>query len=352
MKFFFSFWYLIAFVITCILQIFTKNVMRFFHTSKQLFAAEKSSLATLRKKTGYTIANCKKALQLHNNDLITAEKWLHEQAQTLGWKKATKLEGRQTTQGLVGVITRGNCAAMVELNCETDFVAKNNEFKSMVETVAESCIHFIDFTSRQCRWNMPVTKICFSGEQIRELPTKDGKKLSDLLALMIGSVGENATFKRAFCFKAGHGVLLAGYAHPSGDELNSVQLGKFGSILAFKQFAPKEVDLNRVGKEICQHIVGLNPLEIGSKEQENPEQKEETSEQKEEESSEQKKEETIEQKEENRLLHQEFLMDEGITVNEYLEESGVEVLDFKRFKCGEATAESGDQPLDLVETCQ
>ncbi|XP_045470084.1 elongation factor Ts, mitochondrial isoform X2 [Harmonia axyridis] len=332
-------------------MIFTRTIMRFLHTSKQVFTAEKSSLATLRKKTGYTISNCKKALQLHNYDLVTAEKWLHEQAQTLGWKKATKLEGRQTSQGLVGVIMKDKCAAMIELNCETDFVAKNNEFKSMVEAAAESCLNY---TSKQYKSNLPVTKICFSGEQLRDLPAKDGKKLSDQLALLIGCIGENATFKRAFCFKAGHGVSLAGYAHPSGEEINDVQLGKFGSIVAFTQLTPKEVDMNRVGKELCQHIVGLNPSKIGSTEEVTSELKEEvTSELKEEKTSELKEEETSKLKEdEDSLLNQEFLLDEGITVKEYLAENGVEVLDFKRFQCGEATMESGDQPLDLVETCQ
>ncbi|KAK9879526.1 hypothetical protein WA026_006596 [Henosepilachna vigintioctopunctata] len=301
--------------------------MRFYHSSKQLFGAEKSSLAVLRKKTGYTIANCKKALQLNDNDLGQAEKWLKDQAQIMGWKKATKLEGRLTSQGLIGVAIKDSCAAMIELSCETDFVAKNKEFKSMVEIAANSCV---DFASSQYKSNAPIIKICFSGEQLKELPTQDGKKLSDLLALMIGTVGENATFKRALCFKAGHGVYLAGYAHPSGDEPNHVQLGKFGSILAFRQFAPKEVDLNTVGKELCQHIVGMNPKKLGTID-EIPSEKSDY---------------------EDSLLHQEYLLDESITVKDYLEESGVEVIDFRRFQCGESMMESGDQPLELIETCQ
>lgn len=53
----------------------------------------------LRKKTGYTFANCKKALDMHNGDVVKAESWLKEQAQAMGWSKATKLEGRATKQG-------------------------------------------------------------------------------------------------------------------------------------------------------------------------------------------------------------------------------------------------------------
>lgn len=133
---------------------------RFFHTSsKYFYAAEKSSLSTLRKKTGYTFANCKKALELHNNDLtavrtysnfehftsililcLQAEKWLREQAQTLGWSKATKLEGRITKQGLVGICISNNIGAMIEVNCETDFVARNKTFQQFVASATEACV--------------------------------------------------------------------------------------------------------------------------------------------------------------------------------------------------------------------
>lgn len=58
----------------------------------------------------------------------------------MGWTKATKLQGRQTTQGLIGVLSKNNIAAMVELNCETDFVARNEHFQNMVDTVANACL--------------------------------------------------------------------------------------------------------------------------------------------------------------------------------------------------------------------
>ncbi|KAL3281628.1 hypothetical protein HHI36_004834 [Cryptolaemus montrouzieri] len=124
-------------------MIFTKRIMHVYHSSRQLFAREKSALATLRKKTGYSISNCKKALEMHNNDLGAAENWLQDQAQALGWKKASKVEGRLTAQGLIGVIVKNPYAALIELNCETDFVAKSKEFKHMVEVAAYSCVNFI-----------------------------------------------------------------------------------------------------------------------------------------------------------------------------------------------------------------
>lgn len=81
-------------------MLFKQVPVRFLHITRILGSADKSALATLRKKTGYTFANCKKALELHNGDVAKAENWLKEQAQAMGWSKATKLEGRATKQGI------------------------------------------------------------------------------------------------------------------------------------------------------------------------------------------------------------------------------------------------------------
>merc|ERR1719180_645333 len=99
-----------------------------------------SALATLRKNTGYSLSICKKALAETENDVSAAEQWLKDQAQAQGWAKAQKLQGRNTSQGLPGVLVRDQTAAMVQLNCETDFVAKNQQFVSLLRSVAEGCI--------------------------------------------------------------------------------------------------------------------------------------------------------------------------------------------------------------------
>ncbi|KAL3281630.1 hypothetical protein HHI36_004836 [Cryptolaemus montrouzieri] len=143
-----------------------------------------------------------------------------------------------------------------------------------------------------------------------------------MLALMIGTIGENATLKRAFCYKVQRGMIhLAGYAHPSGSELNDIHFGKFGAIMAFRQYVQEEVDLNLLGKDLCQHIVGMNPKFLGSSEFEPADKNED----------------------EESLLHQEYLLDETITVADFLSNNGIEVLDFKRFQCGELSSESGSR---------
>lgn len=95
---------------------------RFFHTSlprclaQSAVASNSSSpLSALRKKTGYSLSHCRAALQQFNDNLEHAEAWLHQRAQAEGWSRATKLQTRAASQGLVGIITNANSAAMVEV---------------------------------------------------------------------------------------------------------------------------------------------------------------------------------------------------------------------------------------------
>ncbi|KAF5288624.1 hypothetical protein FQR65_LT11995 [Abscondita terminalis] len=307
---------------------FSKAFARYLHLNSSCWASEKSLLASLRKKTGYTFTNCKKALELHNNDLAKAEDWLHKQAQTLGWTKATKLEGRQTSQGLVAVAVDNTNAAIVEVNCETDFVAKNKSFQEMAEVAAKACLKFVE---KQKHYRGPLTKIGLDSDQLRQLPTTNGKPLADELALMIGSLGENATLRRALCLKVDDNVHLSAYAHPSGIERDNVVLGKFGGLVAIRQKISKDVDLQVLGKNLCQHVVGMDPKKIGTdsdKPAPNPD-------------------------DETCLIHQEYIIDNNATVSDVLEEHGIEVIDFKRFECGEDLCRDfNEKPLSAVETCQ
>lgn len=307
-------------------MIVTRAVIRLFHTTTVNPATEKSLLATLRKKTGYTFTNCKKALEMHNNDLKQAETWLNQQAQSLGWSKATKLEGRQTTQGLIGVSVNNDDGVLVEVNCETDFVARNKEFQKMVEETARTCL---DYVKNHQKSKDLITKICLDAEQLKNLKANDGKSLADKLALMIGTVGENAVLKRALCLKTAKGVHLAGYAHPSGNASDNIMIGRLAGLMAYRPLEPSEA-VNSVSKGICQHIVGMHPKKIGTSDDEPAKNKDE----------------------ETCLIHQEYLLGDGISVKEVLAENKIEILDFKRFECGESDRALGDQPLEFVETCQ
>lgn len=308
---------------------FSSFIARFIHTGRSCWAAEKSLLASLRKKTGYTFSNCKKALELHNNDLVQAEKWLKEQAQAMGWSKATKLEGRQTSQGLVAVVVDKNNGAMVELNCETDFVAKNKNFQEMVEAAAKACLQFV---AKQPQQQCPITKIGLDQEQLKTLPASDGKPLADHVALMIGTVGENASLRRAVCFKGDTGILLTGYAHPSSTDKTEILLGKFGALLAYKSTGPNTESVDVLGKKLCQHIVGMNPSKLGSEKYDKPAENSD---------------------DEKCLIYQDFVLDESMKIKDVLTENGIEIVEFRRFECGEQDdIMAAAKPVENVQTCQ
>lgn len=305
------------------------QLVRRFHSTPNCRAAESSLLAKLRKKTGYTIANCKKALEMHNNDSGKAEAWLNEQAQTMGWAKATKLAGRKAIQGLVAVKFDKSHGALVELNCETDFVAKNEKFQKMLEDATLACYKF---AHTNLKAKGPIAKLELDSEQLGSLHIDGGKTLSEILALFIGSVGENAVLRRAECWKANNNdVKITAYTHPAPPTASDYSTGKYGALLAYRQSS----DVDDIGKQICQHIVGCAPQKIGEKEKDKP---------------------TQNSDDEICLIYQEYLLDPSYTVEEVLQKNNIEVIDYIRFSCGEAVEENmpgvEKQPLDTVQTLQ
>lgn len=91
------------------------EMLNFPRLCRFLSSSAKSELAKLRRKTGFPIGKCKDALTKYSNDLEVAEKWLYEQAQKEGWAKVEKLQSRSARQGLIGLLVRGDQAAMVEV---------------------------------------------------------------------------------------------------------------------------------------------------------------------------------------------------------------------------------------------
>ncbi|XP_066253774.1 elongation factor Ts, mitochondrial [Euwallacea similis] len=304
-----------------------KNLTRYIHTTRVPYATEKSALATLRKKTGYTFANCKKALELHNNNLEKAEEWLRQQAQALGWSKATKLEGRQTMQGLIGTSVEGNNGVLVEVNCETDFVARNAEFENMVKEATVTCLNYLKNAPSSAH---ALSKINLDNDQLKSLKTDDGKSLEDKLALMIGSIGENASLKRAVGVKVANGIHLNGYAHPSGKSLGGILLGRIGGLVAVKSINGDNTHIDKVAAGLCQHIVGMAPKNIGKEEDVASPNKEE----------------------ESSLIRQDYLLDDTLSIKELLDLNQIEVIGFQRFACGETMVAPEEKSLDAVEVCQ
>ncbi|XP_034234508.1 elongation factor Ts, mitochondrial [Thrips palmi] len=298
----------------------SKQLVRFFVTTPSSWNSSKALLAKLRKKTGYSFANCKKALDKHNNDAEQAEKWLHEQAQALGWSKATNVGNRKTTEGLVAVIVNKNHGAMVELNCETDFVARNSSFQTLIQMIAKSCVSVVP---EVCGSNNSVTKELLDGSKLSSLSAPDGKTLADHVALNIGLLGENMTLKRAVLVSTKDDILLSGYSHPSPKEQNEALLGKYGAIVAFnsKDQQPLSDEQIKLGRQLCQHVIGMNPKSIGNNETDKPQDNADD--------------ETV-------MIYQEYLLDPETKVEAVLQEGNVNVVDFVRFECGETDVVTED----------
>eukprot|EP00092_Neocalanus_flemingeri_P029437 GFUD01031963.1.p1 GENE.GFUD01031963.1~~GFUD01031963.1.p1 ORF type:complete len:321 (-),score=80.36 GFUD01031963.1:39-1001(-) len=274
-------------------------------------AGTKSELAQLRKKTGYSLSICKKALGETNNDLILAEKWLIEQAQAQGWAKAQKLQGRNTSQGLLGVKIKSNVAALVELNCETDFVARNSKFISLVDEIATVCVETVTSESDE-----PLVKTLITKNQVAAMTGGEGKTLADLVALNIGQIGENIALGGVTIFTAGPGVKLCGLSHPSSGsgQTEQLQVGRYASLLAYTTNPEGEVpegltDLT-LARQVCQHIIGMAPTSLDE-----------------------------EKDKENSLLHQTFLLDDDLKVGQILQTCGIEILDFVRIEVGRNESE-------------
>ena len=104
-----------------------------FYTSE----VNKSLLLKLRRITGYTFSACREALVKNNNDIEKAQVWLSDEAVRRGWAKAGKLAGRSMSQGLLGVLANRTRAVIVEVNCETDFVSRNDAFQNFVASASE-----------------------------------------------------------------------------------------------------------------------------------------------------------------------------------------------------------------------
>ncbi|XP_066522206.1 elongation factor Ts, mitochondrial [Hoplias malabaricus] len=270
--------------------------------------ADKSLLVKLRKATGYTFINCKKALEKFNNDITQAESWLHEQAQKEGWSKASKLEGRRVKEGLVGLLMKENAAVMVEVNCETDFVARNEKFQQLVQDVALATM-----AHHSSKAQSGYRKSVLFAEDLSKLTMVDGPSVADQMALTIGRLGENISIRRAVSIGVPADWHIGSYVHGAVTGQSSMPMGRYGALVVF-QGGPEDQS-EALGKKLGQHIVGEAPVALGNME------------------------DLPCGESETRLLPQTFLLEPKYTVGQYLTLHNARVLDFIRYKCGEITTE-------------
>lgn len=280
------------------------------HTTGQLLAAEKALLMKLRKSTGYTFINCKKALEKFDNDIAQAETWLHEQAQKEGWSKAGKLEGRKAKEGLIGLFIGDKAAVMVEVNCETDFVARNEKFQQLVKDVAFATLaHHQNKSKSQAGY----LKSILTGDELSKLSVAEGASLADQVALTIGRLGENMSVKRAVTMGIPAEWHVGSYIHGGVSGQTEVAMGRYGALVIFE--GGKEGEREVLGRKLAQHVVGEAPVSLGNMD------------------------DLPCGESETRLLPQTFMGDPSRTVAQFLRGQQARVLDFVRFQCGESVTE-------------
>lgn len=195
-----------------------------------------SLVKELREQTGAGMMDAKNALVENKGDLEAAVDWLRKK----GLAKAAKKSGRTAAEGLVAIETQGNKGAIIELNSETDFVARNEEFQGFVKQVAHVALNTTDVT---------------------ELAAHDfgnGKKVDEALTDLIAKIGENMTLRRSHSLNVDKGVVV-GYIHSA----LAPGLGKIGVLVALESDG-KESALQEVGKQIAMHVAAANPAYLSS----------------------------------------------------------------------------------------
>lgn len=194
-----------------------------------------AAVKELRERSGAGMMDCKKALTENGGDMEAAMDWLR----TKGLAAAQKKSSRTAAEGLVGVAVAGTKGAAVEVNSETDFVAKNDQFQSFVRDVTAIALE--------------------SGDDIEALKGQampSGKTVEEALTNNVATIGENQSLRRAKRLEVSQGAVIP-YVHNAAVP----GLGKIGVLVALESDAGVDV-LEPLGKQIAMHIAAAFPLAL------------------------------------------------------------------------------------------
>ncbi len=197
-----------------------------------------SQVKELREKSGAGMMDCKKALQETNGDMEAAIDWLRAK----GIAKADKKSGRTAAEGLIGVAADGSRAVVVEINSETDFVARNEAFQDLVRGIADVALGTDGSVEAVASSTYP----------------KTGKTITDSITDAVATIGENMNLRRSALLAVDDGV-VATYIHNAVAE----GLGKLGVLVALESTGDVDA-LKTVGKQVAMHVAATNPLAVTS----------------------------------------------------------------------------------------
>lgn len=262
----------------------------------------------LRDISGAGMMDCKKALEENDNDIKKATEWLREK----GIAKAAKKAGRIAAEGLSTVVTEGNKAVILEINCETDFVAKNEKFQNFVGEVARTILNSNAKTN----------------EEALALPCEDGT-LNDAVTNMTATIGEKISFRRFTLLEKSDDQNFGAYIHMGGKI----------SVLTLLDGASEEV-----AKDVSMHAAAMRP-EYVKKEDVPEEQVEHEKKILTEQAIAEGKPANIAEKmvmgrinkfyKEICLEEQEFVKDNSVSVSKYVSNNGGKIVDVIRYEVGE-----------------
>ena len=189
----------------------------------------------LREKSGAGMMDCKKALAETNGDMDAAVDWLR----TKGLAAAAKKSGRVAAEGLVAIAVDGTKGSVVELNAETDFVARNSEFQAFASTLARLALGVDDIETLKAA-DFPGT----------------GRNVADELTQKIATIGENMSLRRMETLSVGSGSVVSYIHNATADGL-----GRIGVLVALESTADK-ASLDGLGKQIAMHIAATSPASL------------------------------------------------------------------------------------------
>jgi elongation factor Ts len=193
-----------------------------------------SLVKELRDKTGAGMMDSKAALVETKGDIEAAVDWLRKK----GLAKAAKKAGRIAAEGLIGVVVEKNKGVLVEVNSETDFVARNEQFQGLVKLIAQTALH--------------------NGTEIEKLNAikVGGSTLQEAIASAVATIGENMNLRRADMLSVAEGV-IGKYVHSSVTD----GLGKIGVLVALESKGKPDV-LAEIGRKIAMHVAAANPQAV------------------------------------------------------------------------------------------
>ena len=201
-------------------------------------AISASLVKNLREKTGAGMMDCKNALTEVAGDIEAAVDWLRKK----GLSKAAKKSGRVAAEGLVAVAVRGNDGVLVEVNSETDFVARNEDFQKLVRSIVK----------------VAVEKDLVDIEALKAGSHPGGGTVGEAISNAIATIGENMTLRRAARLSVSSGV-IGQYVHAPIAE----GLGKIGVIVALESTGDKAA-LSQLARQIAMHVAAAQPLALES----------------------------------------------------------------------------------------